>query len=155
MAKVMRSPVRPICWAASRVCDVLGRAFAYAAAGATNRTEFKRGVAVQWDAFVSVSEGIEAGWWPPEAPVAHACVPPGARVMVVGCGTGRDLIPFVERGCVVSGLDPAPGAIARARQELVRRGLTADLTVGYVEDHVFEGTFDAFWFSWGTFSYIP
>jgi glycine/sarcosine N-methyltransferase len=56
-------------------------------------------------------------------------VAPGARVLDAACGVGTQAIGLAERGYHVRASDLAPGAVARARAELARRGLAAELRV--------------------------
>ncbi len=42
-------------------------------------------------------------------------ISPGARVLDVACGSGTLIAALRERGCVVRGIDLAPGAVALAR----------------------------------------
>jgi ubiquinone/menaquinone biosynthesis C-methylase UbiE len=61
---------------------------------------------------------------------------PGEAVLDVGCGTGS--LALVARQRVgatgrVSGIDPAPQMISRARHKAARRGLTIDFQVGVIE----------------------
>jgi SAM-dependent methyltransferase len=51
-------------------------------------------------------------------------------VLDFGCGAGENLIPLVERGARVIGIDLSPELIALARQRLVIAELEADLRVG-------------------------
>jgi SAM-dependent methyltransferase len=49
----------------------------------------------------------------------------GVRVLEIGCGTGGNLVPFLELGCEVTGVDISATSIERARQFLgPREGLT-------------------------------
>lgn len=62
-------------------------------------------------------------------------VAPGERVLEVGCGPGRGLIPLARRvgpGGRVVGLDAAPGMVTRARSRVERAGLAdrVDLLLG-------------------------
>ncbi|MBN1873723.1 MAG: class I SAM-dependent methyltransferase [Anaerolineae bacterium] len=43
-------------------------------------------------------------------------LPPGAHVLDVGCGHGRDIMWFEVRGCAVTGADLSYGMLAQARQ---------------------------------------
>jgi len=66
----------------------------------------------------------------------QAAVRPGQRVLDIGCGTGtfivmmKSLHPDVE----VTGLDPDPNALARARKKLERAGLSAKLDQGFADE---------------------
>jgi SAM-dependent methyltransferase len=55
----------------------------------------------------------------------------GERLLDVGCGTGDHLALFRAKGCAVSGIDPSPPMLARARQKL---GALADLRLGSAEE---------------------
>lgn len=52
-------------------------------------------------------------------------VPPGARALDVGCGTGEDALFLAARGVRVHALDASAGMIARARSKAAARGLDA------------------------------
>jgi len=45
----------------------------------------------------------------------------GNHVLEIGCGTGLDLIPFLERGLIVTGIDPSPYMLDIARLQLGQR----------------------------------
>jgi 2-polyprenyl-3-methyl-5-hydroxy-6-metoxy-1,4-benzoquinol methylase len=63
------------------------------------------------------------------AVLAARGVAPGARVLDAACGIGTQAIGLAERGYRVHASDLAPAAVARARAELERRGLAAELRV--------------------------
>jgi SAM-dependent methyltransferase len=50
----------------------------------------------------------------------------GGRVLEVGCGSGRVLLPLVEAGVDVTGVDSSPAMLARARAKLGDRALLVD-----------------------------
>lgn len=52
---------------------------------------------------------------------------PRGRVLVPGCGTGHDLLPWSRAGFEVTGLDFAPSAVQRARQRLLETGLPGEV----------------------------
>ena len=54
----------------------------------------------------------------------------GKTVLDFGCGAGENLVPLVERGARVIGMDISPELIALARQRLALAGLQATLQVG-------------------------
>jgi SAM-dependent methyltransferase len=65
---------------------------------------------------------------------------PGLRVLDVGCGTGTHLARYAARGAAVTGLDPGPAMLARARRRL---GPDARLILGSGESLPFrDGAFD-------------
>ena len=61
-------------------------------------------------------------------------VPPGAAVIDAACGIGTQTIGLAERGYRVRGSDISAVAVARARDEMARRGLSADFAVGDIRE---------------------
>lgn len=51
----------------------------------------------------------------------------GARVLVPGCGSGHEVAELARRGCRVTGIDYAPGAVALTASRLAAQGLQADV----------------------------
>ena len=47
----------------------------------------------------------------------------GGRILELGCGSGRVLVPLAAAGIPVTGLDNSPAMLTRARDELQRRDL--------------------------------
>lgn len=52
-----------------------------------------------------------------------------SRVLDLGCGTGRNMLPFLERGATVTGYDIAPTAIGIAREALHEFSVDSELVV--------------------------
>lgn len=63
---------------------------------------------------------------------------PGERVLIVGCGGGRDLLPLLEQGYCAEGLEPVAVCAAMARERVASRGLTATV---YTADIHYEHQF--------------
>jgi SAM-dependent methyltransferase len=59
-------------------------------------------------------------------PHMKAYLKPGDRVVDLGCGAGSITIFLEEQGAQITGIDLAPGLIALAREEAVKRGAKAD-----------------------------
>ena len=77
--------------------------------------------------------------------LAQADIAAGSRVLEVGCGTGtltilaRRLHPAAD----VTGIDPDPNALARARRKAQRRGVVVRFELAYAEQLPFpEASFD-------------
>lgn len=117
--------------------------------------DVRAGVEDMWSRFVTDPEEIASGLDPAEAAVVARFIGATDRVLVIGCGTGRDVIPLARMGCEVVGVDPVAHAVTTARRELERRGLAASIVEGYFEDASVPGTFDVILFSNLCYSYIP
>ncbi|MDH3590422.1 MAG: class I SAM-dependent methyltransferase [Planctomycetota bacterium] len=63
---------------------------------------------------------------------ALAGLSPGARVLEVGCGTGKATRHLLARGCVVDAVEPGANLAAVARRRAAGDALT--VTVGFFED---------------------
>lgn len=50
------------------------------------------------------------------------------------CGTGRFLIPFLERGAEIDGMDASAPMLAECRKRLVNRGLDAELVQQLIQE---------------------
>jgi SAM-dependent methyltransferase len=79
----------------------------------------------------------------------------GERILIVGAGTGRDLLALADAGYEVVGVEPAPEAAAAARRLLAARGHSAHVIEAFFEDAILPGTFDAIVFSYVCYSHIP
>lgn len=71
--------------------------------------------------------------------MARQLLPPGARVLDVGCGKGDLAIIAARRGCVVCGIDSSSDLIAQARARVVAEDLRIDFDEGDVEALPFSG----------------
>ncbi len=69
---------------------------------------------------------------------------PGDRVLVVGCGTGRDLLALLQFGYRAEGLDVGPRCTATARRFLQKGGFNTPVYTGAIETFELPGRFDAF-----------
>jgi len=80
---------------------------------------------------------------------------PGERVLIVGCGGGRDLLPLLEQGYRAEGLEPVAVCAAMARERVASRGLAATVYTADIVTAVLNGRYDVVIFSWLCYSYIP
>ena len=92
----------------------------------SERTRLYRKKAIQ--DFTALEENVRSGLTLLEE-VLLARHPLQGKVLVLGCGPGRECLVLARRGCAVTGLDREPGMLARAR-ELAR---AAGLEIRYVE----------------------
>jgi SAM-dependent methyltransferase len=58
----------------------------------------------------------------------------GEPVLELGCGTGRNLVPLLERSLDVTGIDVAPDMLEKAREKCEQKGLAADLHIQHMEE---------------------
>lgn len=133
----------------------LSHGLLFAAGGLLRLDDFKRNVAGYFEDYGAAPADINDGLNPLEARMYQRAVKAGGRVCVVGCGTGRDLLPFVAAGHDIVGIEPAAGPVATATRLLRERGSAAPVIHGFIEDVALPGTFDAIIFSPHCYSYIP
>src|SRR6476660_2076064 len=125
------------------------------AVGMMSLDPLKDGIRRSWEGFYGRDEDVAMGLMDWERDLFDRFVTPGAAVLVIGAGTGRDVIPLVERGCQVTGIEPASTSLEVARRLLATRGLSATLIDGFFEDVPLTGGFGAVIFSFYSYSYIP
>jgi SAM-dependent methyltransferase len=111
-------------------------------------------IATYWSTFDVDMDRRSDGLMPWEQSVLADWVRRGDRVLLIGCGSGRELCAFVRHGCSVVGVEPSAEALDVARTRLSCGG---DVTLihAFVEDLDVPGDFDVCWFSYFSYSYIP
>lgn len=76
--------------------------------------------------------------------IVFAGIGPGQRVLDVACGTGNAALAAARLGARVTGVDPAKGLLAQARQRAATEGIEATFLAGSAEDlPVEDAAFDA------------
>jgi len=140
---------------AGRSFERLGRAFIYPMAGTMRLSDLRLGIERAWTTFNITEAEILAGWMPWERRLADEFVRSGDAVLIVGSGSGRDVLAFLEMGCRVTAIEPVSALVTRARSIVGQRGMTADFVEGYIEDVTLAGQFDVISFSYFCYSYIP
>jgi tellurite methyltransferase len=87
-----------------------------------------------------------------------ALLPPGARVLDLGCGEGRDSVFFAERGFNVTGVDIARSGLAKAERLASARGVRVRWVCGDIGGLATrclgDGSFDLV-YSCGSIHYVP
>jgi ubiquinone/menaquinone biosynthesis C-methylase UbiE len=80
----------------------------------------------------------------PERALVERYLKPGARVLDVGCGTGRVALALAKLGYRTAGIDLAPGMVETARANAAALGLDVPFTQAAAEALPFEeNSFDA------------
>jgi SAM-dependent methyltransferase len=125
------------------------------AAGVQRRADLQASLARLWDDVGGQDGGDETGWLAWERAFYEPQLEPRSRVLLVGCGAGRDLLPLLAAGHAAEGLDIAPRALAACRERLARLGLAAPLHLGAIEDLSLDARFDRVIFSWLVYGYVP
>uniref|UniRef100_A0A0C1NFN2 Methyltransferase domain-containing protein n=1 Tax=Tolypothrix bouteillei VB521301 TaxID=1479485 RepID=A0A0C1NFN2_9CYAN len=75
----------------------------------------------------------------------------GGRILEAMVGTGRLLIPLLEAGLNVEGIDNSPHMLAVCQQNCAERGSNPVLYSGSIETLDVPGKFDAIVVTWGSF----
>ena len=83
-----------------------------------------------------------------------ALLPPGARVLDLGCGEGRDSVFFASCGFDVTGVDVSLAGLRKAERLARERGLEVRWLHGNMAHLPFDGAFDLV-YSCGASHYVP
>lgn len=138
-----------------RTADRVARLSHYLAIGTCRLTDLRDNIRNSWEDFYS-TDGLESPrlleW---EEALVSRWFAPGSRLMVIGCGSGRDLIALAERGCQIAGVEPSASAVQQARRALADRRIQATVLEGFFEDVPIDGTFDGVMFSYYSYACIP
>jgi SAM-dependent methyltransferase len=147
---------RSIAWvlAAGELAGKLSNALLHLAAGTLRQAQLNAMAAQAWRAFYTDDESVQSGFMPWERELYDSATRPGDRILIIGCGAGRDLLPFVDRGHQVVGIDPSPDPVARLRQRVAARDSRPEIIQGFIEEVPLPGRFDVVIFSWICYSYI-
>jgi SAM-dependent methyltransferase len=156
----MRSTiVRPVARSLFHIGRFLARGarvFNHLAAGTQTIDELRAGIARTWEDFNARDAEIAAGLTGWEQEMVTRFLTHDDQVLLVGCGTGRDLVALTADGYHVTGVEPASRAVAICRRQLKMRGLNAELIEGFFENIALPGRhFDAIVFAVCCYGLIP
>jgi len=151
--RLLTAPLSAVALALARASTVA----TYAAAGTLTLEALRRDAQRDWRDFgVGQTElDIASGLFAWEKDFCLPFLKPTDRILVVGCGSGRDLLALMDLGYHVAGLEPVPQCLALAERRLAERGLRAELIAGAIETAPLAPRYDVFLFSWLCYSYIP
>jgi tRNA/tmRNA/rRNA uracil-C5-methylase (TrmA/RlmC/RlmD family) len=95
--------------------------------------------------FTALDENVEAGLTMlEEILLLRHPLPSGARLLVLGCGPGRECVALARLGFEVTGVDREEGMLVRARELAKRNGVAIRFMPGEATAFEFPGqTFDA------------
>lgn len=142
-------------WAFADTLHRLSEACLHLAAGLLRQEDLKTASRMYWRAYGTSDDEVDAGLELWEKRLYEKLLRPEDRVLLVGCGAGRDLLALAERGYDVTGLDPMPELVDRAREHLARRSLSGKVQQGFVEDADIDGVFDAIILAGCCYCYVP
>jgi SAM-dependent methyltransferase len=130
---------------------------AFVAAGLLRFEALGRHMGENWRQYgaTQTDADVAAGLFHWEADFYQRFLRPGERVLVVGCGSGRDLLPLLEQGYRAEGLEPVAACADLARARVAGRGLAAPVHTADVATATLPGRFDVVIFSWLCYGYIP
>lgn len=151
----LHSVVRTVMLRLGKGFDLAARTCASMAAATLRLRDIRSDTQRTWGRFHARDEEIDSGLFFWEEKLFGRFVHPGDRILVIGCGTGRDLVALGARGHRVTGVEPAAPAAALAREALRRRGVDAEIVQGYFEDVAISDVFDTIVFSYFCYGYIP
>jgi SAM-dependent methyltransferase len=131
------------------------RVFNHLAAGTLTIRELRVGIERTWEEFSARDSDIDAGLTRWEREMVARFIGPDDDVLMIGSGPGRDLIALVGLGYRVTAIEPARRAIATCRNQLEKRGLSAEIIEGFIEDVALPRRFDVIIFSGCCYNFIP
>jgi SAM-dependent methyltransferase len=124
------------------------------AAGFLRREELQAASVEQYRVFNLGAFEVDAGLSAAERHFYGRFLRDKGRVLLAGCGSGRDLIALQSMGYDVTGLEPVPELVELARGHLKRRGLSAAVHAGLIQTADLDGPYDAVIFSNGCYSCV-
>ena len=138
----------------ARLFDLAARALYYFAAGTLHRTDLESMSATAWEDFGADDQVACSGLMQWERAIFHEFLKPTDRILLVGSGSGRDLLALRQAGHDVVGVEQATPAVQRARRLLRDNGISADILATRFDQAELPGKFDAIVFSWFCYCYI-
>jgi SAM-dependent methyltransferase len=134
--------------------ELAARGLVHLGAGLLRPEDLRRVTIDRWDRFGDSDRFIDSGLLGFEAALYPRYLAKDDAILLVGCGTGRDLVALLRAGYRVDAIEPAPRAAERARAALRQRGLVARVITGEV-DALPAKAYDAIVLTWYCYSYIP
>jgi SAM-dependent methyltransferase len=126
----------------------------YAAAGLLRQDDLKAASRLLWREYGTLLDDVDGGLESWERRLYDAVLIPSDRILLAGCGAGRDLLALRELGYDVTGLDPTPELVEQARRHLVRRRMSAVVKEGFIETAELGGQYDLAVLAGNCYSFI-
>ena len=138
----VRAVAYRLLWTLTHAFQRAGHACMYAAAGLLRKDDFRTASRLLWRHYGTLIEDVDGGLEVWERRLYDAVLKPSDRILLAGCGAGRDLLALREMGYEVTGLDPTPELVDQARRNLARLGVTAIVREGFIETSDLEEPYD-------------
>ena len=135
--------------------SALARVMTAVAAGTFNQRELEEARVRHWASFADEHHSRKQGLFPWEARLYKPFLKPGARLLVVGAGSGRDVLCFLREGCVVTAIDESADALQGLERRLAQAELSARVEPASIADFESDERFDVVIFSWLAYILIP
>jgi SAM-dependent methyltransferase len=132
----------------------LGRALHWAIVGSLTREDLDSMSADAWKTFGRDEAFVASGLLAWESAAYGEFIRRTDRILLIGSGSGRDLLALRQAGHEVVGVEQSPAPTAQAHALLARHGLTASIVEARFEQAAIPGAFDAIVFSWFSYCHI-
>lgn len=142
-------------WLAANALQKGANGCLWIAAGLLQRADLQAASQARWHRFGTSIDEIDSGLDVAERRVYAQLLDASDRVLLVGCGTGRDVLALHQLGYNVTGLEQVPQLVTVARSHMTRRSIAATIQVGSIESTSLMGPFDIVLFSLGVYSCLP
>jgi SAM-dependent methyltransferase len=137
-----------VLWILADVFQKAANACLHLSAGFLRQNELRASSQLLWGQFGSTTTSdVDSGLEASERQLYRDLLRASDRVLLIGCGSGRDLLALRELGYDVTGLEPVPELVDLARGHLVRRGMTARVLTGFAETAELNDSYDVVVFS--------
>jgi SAM-dependent methyltransferase len=152
---LLRALAYRVLWSGARTLNRAGDACLFLAAGLLRQDDLNTASRLYWPRYATSADDVDAGLEVWEHRLYSSLLRPSDRVLLAGCGAGRDLLALRELGYDVTGLDPMPELIDEAHKHLARRGLTSTIRQGFIETTDIDGTYDVVILGGCCYCYVP
>ena len=150
----LRAIAYRLLWSLAHAFQRGGHACIYGAAGLLRKDDFRTASRLVWRDYGTSLEEMDGGLEVWERRLYDGVLKPSDRILLVGCGAGRDLLALREMGYEVTGLDPTPELVEQARRNLAQRGVTALIRQGFIETSDLEETYDVVVLAGNCYSFL-
>lgn len=154
-ARGVRSAIYRLLFACSDVLFSAANGCLLAAAGLLRPDERQAASCEEWGYLNLSSVDVDAGLTPAEQEFYSRFLHPSDVVLLLGCGSGRDLLGLRLMGYDVDGLEQHPGLVELARANLARRGLGGSVRAGIIQHADFDRPYTAIVFTAASYSMMP